>query len=437
MKKLLSLLLGCLISFQAIADTNAVLPFQHWTTAKGTRVYFYPAQDLPMVDIKVAFYAGSAYDHNKLGIAELTASLLDEGAGGMNADQIAEALETLGAVLNIRISRDASVISLRSLSESTILPQALTLLRTIIGNPSFSQKAISRKKRQQVAAIQQNKQSPSTIASLAFFKKLYGDHPYANPTLGKIETITKISKRDIKTFHQTYYVAKNMVIIIVGQLSRKKASTIADEISNSVAKGMHAKPLPDPKATNEKTVSEEISYPATQSNIRIGQIGISRADADYFPLMVGNYVLGGGMVSRLYNEVREKRGLSYSVYSTFYPMVSKGPFLIGLATRNNQSKQALTVSTETLENYINTGPSKEELALAKQYLVGSFPLSLESNSAIADNLLLLGFYQLPLNYFETYRSMIKNVSQKQVREAFQKHLDPKKMVIIRVGKNTA
>lgn len=418
------------------ASENTVLNIQHWKTTKGTRVYFVKAPQVPILDIQLVFAAGAARDGKKEGIAALTNALLNQGTETLSADDIATQFDAIGAKYNAVVARDMAVVSLRTLSESQFLKPALTTFQRVLVTPSFPENAFDREKKSQLIALAQQQEQPRTLASLAFYKTIYSSHPYGHPVLGSIGSVKKLQREDVLSFYQRYYVAKNAIIAIVGAVTTEQAKKIAENITKGLSSGRSAKTLPAPKNLKKK-IQKHIQYPATRTNIRLGQIGITYSESDYFPLIVGNYTLGGGMlVSRLENEVREKRGLSYSVYSMFFPMAVKGPFLISLGTRGNQTQRALRITQQTLQKFIKEGPTPEEVDAAKKNITGGFPLRLESNRAIMNMLLRIGFYKLPLNYLDTYIDKVNAVTPKQIQKAFQKHLNPNKMAIITVGKYT-
>jgi zinc protease len=189
-----------------------------------------------------------------------------------------------------------------------------------------------------------------------------------------------------------------------------------------------------PAAADAAAHTVRIDYPTTQTHVLIGQPGISRDDPDYFPLYVGNHVLGGsGLVSRISEEIREKRGLSYSAYSYFTPMRQRGPFTIGLQTRNDQVEQALQVARDTLQKFIEEGPTARELEESKQNITGGFPLRLSSNKKIVGMLAMIGFYQLPIDYLDTFTTRVEAVTLEDIRDAFSRRIQPGNMVTVLVG----
>jgi zinc protease len=335
----------------------AMPPIQHWQTNNGVSVYFVPAPDLPMVDVEVVFDAGSARDGDKLGIAALTNGLLSEGAGGYSADQIAETFDNLGAEIGISAGRDMATVSLRSLTESQLLQPALKMLAVLLVQPDFDEAPLERVRQQTLVGLKYQQQSPSAIADEAFYRAVFGTHPYATPSDGTPESVVALSRDNIRAFHARYYVAKNAIVTIVGALDRKMAEELTTQIVGELPSGEKPPTLPSVAALSEAQTIH-IEHPSTQTHILMGQPGIARGDSDHFALYVGNYILGGsGLVSLLAEEVREKRGLAYSVYSYFSPWRVAGPFLASLETRNDQTAQALKVMQDVLRDFIEKGPT--------------------------------------------------------------------------------
>ena len=219
----------------------------------------------------------------------------------------------------------------------------------------------------------------------------------------------------------------------MGDLGKGEAKRVAKKIAGSLVAGSKAPSLaPVHELASEKI--RRIDFPSTQTHIMMGMPGMRRGDPDYFPLYVGNYILGGGgLVSRLSQEIREKRGLSYSVYSYFYPLRDNGPFVMGLQTRNNQSEQALKVMRATLADFVKNGPRKEELEAAKKHITGGFPLRLDNSGKIAGYLAVMGFYELPLTYLDDFNKRVEAVTLEQIDDAFRRRVNPDRMVTVVVG----
>lgn len=427
-------LLGVALAGLFTATVTAASPkIETWTTANGARVYFVPAPELPMVNIRIVFDAGSAKDDGKDGVAQLTNGLLGEGAGELNADQIAERFEGLGAQFGGSAQRDMAIVSLRSLTEPSLLNPALDTLTTVLTQPTFPADAFERERTRTLVALRSQEESPEDIASKAFFAALYPGHPYGTPPLGTEASIKALSRDDLVNFYRRYYVARNATVAIVGALDRAGAERIAEQVVGQLPEGTAPAAVPPAKLPAEGEITR-INYPSGQTHILLGQPGLTRDDPDYFPLYVGNHILGGsGLVSRISDEVREKRGLSYSSYSYFIPMRAAGPFTAGLQTRNDQADQALTVLQDVMKEFIAKGPKETELTAAKKNITGGFALRLDSNSKIVDNLAMIGFYRLPLDYLDTFNKRVEAVTTAQIRDAFQRRIDPQRMVTVIVG----
>jgi zinc protease len=410
-----------------------VLPIRHWQTHNNVQVYFVQAKQLPMLDVRAVFDAGSRYDGQQYGLAALTSSMLNEGVNTLNADQIAEKFDNIGAQFSANTSRDMSILSLRCLTKKPILNSAVSLFNKIITQPTFPQDALGRLKNQALAVIAQQQQSPATVANKTFFENLYKDHPYAHSIVGKKETVNKITQQDAQQFYKKYYSAKNMSLILVGDVSLKKAHDIAAKIVNKLPGGNKAsgQALANPV---EKKLVQKINFPGTQSYIRVGCLGINYQDPNYYPLLVGNYILGKGMlISRLFLKLRQQHGLTYSAKSHFLLLQERGPFMISLQTKNESATKALKMTKQVLREFVHFGLTPQELASAKKYLLGSFALKFDSNAKIANALIPLAFYNLPENYFDTYKQKIDAVTNSQIKSAFQKIMGKQKLVTVLVG----
>jgi len=405
----------------------------HWQTEQGTRVYFVDAPQLPMVDIRLIFDAGGARDGDLPGTALLTNAMLKEGTADSDTNAIAAAFDDVGAKFGNESERDMAILSLRSLVEENALNQAVDMFVELSSQPAFPKDSFERLKNQLKTSLQAQKQSPEVIAERNFYQALYGDHPYGQMPSGNEESLEKITTANLEAFFKQYYVAQNAVLVIVGDLRQAEAKVLADKITSAIPRGEAAAPLP--AVDDLATASEQhIEFPSSQSHLLVGQPGTTRTDPDYFELYVGNHVLGGGgLVSIINDEIREKRGLSYSAYSYFRPMREAGPFQLGLQTRNEQAEEALTVLRQTLRDFVKNGPTEEQLEAAKQNITGGFALRLDSNSKIADYLGVIGFYQLPLDYLDKFKQRVNAVSKAQIQDAFLRRVDPDKMATVIVG----
>jgi zinc protease len=405
---------------------------QSWHTVNGARVLFVQAPELPMLDVRVVFNAGSARE-GRPGVATLTNAMLTQGAGAWNADQIAERLEAVGSDLEVGSLRDMAWVSLRTLTREPALDTSLETLTTLLGDPTFPKPDLERLRKNTLVALGQDEQQPRVVGSKALYQALYGTHPYAHDPSGTKDSVAAISLSELTEHFRQYYVAKNAVVAMVGAVDRAQAERIASQVTSGLATGAPVPPLA-PVAELGHGQLERLDFPSSQSHVYVGQPGISRTDPDYFPLYVGNHVLGGnGLVSLLSEEVREKRGLSYSVYSYFLPMQQRGPFVMGLQTKNRQTDQALDVLMQTLRRFLKEGPTEKELRDAKQNITGGFPLQIASNAKIVEQLALIGFYDLPLDYLDAFNAKVEAVTAAQIRDAFQRRLRPEHFATIVVG----
>ena len=424
-----------LVCLLVSAQAQAGLKIQQWQTSNGSSVYFVENHDLPIIDISTAFYAGSARDDAaKPGVAAITRHLMTLGAAGLSEEKISQQMADIGAQLGGGIDDDKSSLSLRTLSSALERDKALALYMKILQKPDFPEDVLAREKSRVIAGLKEAATQPETIADKAYSKALFGSHPYGFNT--EPAQVEKVDRYDVEKFYRLHYGAKGAVIALIGDMSRAQAEQIANQISVDLPKA--DKPAPLPAVTYPVAPSEQrIAHPATQAHILLGYPGMKRGDADYYSLYVGNYILGGGgFVSRLTEEVREKRGLVYSVYSYFMPMAELGQFQIGLQTKRDQADAALGLVRETLDKFIKDGVTEAELKAAKQNIVGGFPMRIDSNGKILDYLSLIGFYHLPLTYLDDFNQNISKVTTAQIKDAFSRRINPNNMVTVVVGGDT-
>ncbi|AZE14122.1 MULTISPECIES: M16 family metallopeptidase [Pseudomonas] len=414
------------------APSRRSLDIKTWSTAEGAKVLFVEAHELPMFDMRLTFAAGSSQDGDAPGLAMLTNAMLNEGVAGKDVGAIAEGFEGLGADFGNGAYKDMAIASLRSLSAPDKRTPALQLFADVVGKPTFPADSLARIKNQMLAGFEYQKQNPGKLASLELMNRLYGSHPYAHSSDGTAQSVPPISLAQLRAFHAKAYAAGNVVIALVGDLSRSDAEAIAAQISSALPKGPALAKIPQP--TEPQASVGHIEYPSSQTSLLLAQLGIDRDDPDYAALSLGNQILGGGgFGTRLMSEVREKRGLTYGVYSGFSPMQARGPFMINLQTRAEMSEGTLKLVQDVLADYLKTGPTQKELDDAKRELAGSFPLSTASNADIVGQLGAIGFYNLPLSYLEDFMQQSQSLTVEQVRDVLNKHLSADKMVVVTAG----
>lgn len=405
---------------------------QQWRTDNGVPVLFMQARELPIVDLRIGFGAGSAWDGEKPGISQLVNSLLIEGSGKMSAQDIALEFEQVGAQLRRHAGRDISQLSLRSLSTASKLDPVIDVFSQIIARPAFPQAALDRDRAAMIVDLAQRKTRIGSLLSTTFMQKLYEGHPYQNAAIVSESSLNSIKRQDLVQFHARYYVAENASLAIVGDLSLEQARHYADKVAAHLPRGKAAAMLPEPAPTQAETIRMDFDTPQTQ--LRIGMPVISRRDPDYYALVVGNHILGGnGSHSRLMQKIREEQGLSYSVYSSLSPLDVAGPFEMGLQTSNHQLDAALDSLEQLLRDFIENGPTAAELELAKKNITGGFALRLDSNRKLLNQLSVMGFYRLPLDYLDEYARNIRAVSLEDVSRAFRHRIRPEQMIRVIVG----
>jgi len=416
-----------------VSSAQAKLDIKHWTTPEGAKVFFAQTKGLPMLDIQLNFDAAASRDGDQFGLASLTSALLGTATKYHNEEQIINAFESAGAQFSNSSLKDMSIVSLRTLTRQPILNKSLDIFTEVIAQPSFKQAYLTREKRQTLRAIEAAKQAPASVASLAFDKAVFADHPYAHAKIGTQETISQISLKDIKRHYQQYYVAKNLTIALVGDISKVQAKQIARQISRGLNVGKKAKvnsivlPL-------EKLQAIHIEFPSKQTHLLIGQAGINRSHPDYYPLYLGNHIFGGsGLTSILSDEIREKKGLAYSAYSYFTKMQSNGFFMMRMQTKNSQTEEAKKIAIRTLEYFITRPMAQQQLQDGKDNIIGGFALETASNANILTYLSIIGFYNLPLDYLSGFTDIIKDISAEDIQKSYERLIDMDKLIVLSVG----
>ena len=423
------ILIAAFAFFATVA--HAAPKIEHWVAPSGARVYFVETHVLPILDVAVDFAAGTVYGPpDKIGVAGLTRGLLETGAGDLDEEKISARLVDIGARMGGSADADRAGMSLRTLSSKAEREAALDLLRTVLSAPTFPEGALAREKARTIAGIREADTRPDSIAAKRFAAAIYPGHAYG--LSATVESVERITREDLLAFHRGHYAAKRAVVSIIGDVSRAEAEAIAQRLTEALPAGKAGAAVPPVARPARATL--KIDHPATQSHIHIGAPAIARSDPDYYALLLGNYVLGGGgFVSRLMQEVREKRGYAYSVYSYFAPRKLEGPFEIGLQTKREQADSAIKVVEEVLGDFLGRGPTEKELAAAKKNLVDGLALRIDSNAKILGYLSTIGFYDLPLTYLDDFPARINAVTVEQVKAAFARHVKPEQLVTVIVA----
>ena len=421
----------------------AAIPIQHWVLANGAKVYLVESPAIPMLDVQIDFDAGSRRDPpDKVGLAGVAADVLEKGVvarGGLPAldeNALGEAWADLGASFDSSAGADRMSFSLRTLTEPDLLDKAVALAARQIGEPAFPDNVWQRGRQQIIAALKESYTRPGSVAGRAYAKAVYGAHPYGYETTEA--SVGRINVADMRAFYDAGVVACRARISLVGAVTRAQADAIAQRLlarlPQAACASLAARPAVPEVAALQQAEQKVIPFDSAQAQVLLGQPGYKRSDPQFFSLLVGNYILGGGgFVSRLSNEVREKRGLTYSVSSSFSPGLHAGAFTVGLQTRPDQTGQALEITRKVVRDFVADGPTQAELKAAKDNLVGGFALLIDSNRKLLGNIANIAWNDLPLDYLDTWTQQIEKVTVADIKTAFSQKLQPDKMVTIILG----
>jgi len=421
-------------------SVQAALPVQHWVQPSGVAVYLVESPAVPMVDVQVDFDAGSRRDPaEKAGLANVTAGMTTkgvramEGAPALDENALGEAWADLGAAFSAGASNDRMSFSLRSLTYTDLLARAVALAARQLAEPTFPPDVWLRERERLSAAIREANTRPGTVAGRAFAQAVYGAHPYGYEMTE--ETLARINVADMQALHARSLQPCRAKVSIVGAVTRAQADALVQQLfARLPTTACEAQPPVAEVAPLTAAVQRNIPFDSAQAHVLIGQPGYKRDDPDFFSFTVGNYILGGGgFVSRLMTEVREKRGLTYGVYSYFTPGLHAGAYTVGLQTRPDQAVQAVQVAREVVRKFVAEGPTEIELKAAKDNLIGGFALRIDSNRKLLDNVANIAWNNLPLNYLDTWTQQVARVTLADIRAAFQRTLQPERMVTVVIG----
>ena len=431
----------CLFTFCLFSNAHAILPIEKLDSYKGAKAYLVQTKALPMVDIEVSIDAGDRYDPaGKSGLADMVAGLMNYGVksekGVLTEAQIADEIADLGANIGLSVSGERAILRIRSLSRKDLRDRAVQLAAAMLSAPTYDSKIVEREKQRTITSLLEAETKPEFVLERRFKKSVYGNYPLADsPT---VKSVAAVSVNDLVQFHKQFYRSDRMIVSIVGDIDRAQAEEIVKALLKQIpASGQPIAKLPElERSPVEPLAQREIQIPfdSQQAHIAMGMTAVARNNPDYFPLLVGNYVLGGGgFVSRLMAEVREKRGLAYSVFSYFIPGKENGIFQAGLQTKSDQAALALEVMSSTTAQFIADGPTPSELMAAKANLVNGYPLRIDNNRKLLDNVSSIAWNDLPLDTMDVWTKQVEAVTLEQVNAAFKKYLAMDRMKIVVLG----
>ena len=429
--KSLPLILALALSTTAQAGVD----IQRWTTGNGTEVLLVEQHDNPIVDMQVNFKgAGSVFNpEGKSEVAEFTAALLTDGTEKLDEEAFNAAADDIAAQIGSSSGQESSAAVLRSLSRPETLKQAAGLLNQSLTRPRFDPAVFDRRQKEAVTALQQQETTPDFTAGRALTKLAYPDHPYGSGANITTESIRKVNLDDIRAFHRSHYGKDNAIVAIVGDINRKQADRLVKNVLNGLPeRSSAAKNVP--AVQQQPAQRRDIPFAGEQAQVLLGMPLIKRHDPDYYALVAGNYILGGGgFDSRLMKVLRDRHGYTYGVHSTLEPATEAGMFTIGYSTQKKNTKDSLVQAQAVIKQFIEEGPTEEELAQAKANIIGSFPLRFDSNAKLVKYLSIIGHHNLPNDYLEAYPKAIGKLTVEQVKDAWQRRVKPEDLHIVVVG----
>jgi len=428
---LISILIGLtLVLFSGPADAFKI---EKVTSPGGIEAWLVREHSIPMIAINFAFRAGAALDpEGKGGLADMVSSLLDEGAGKLDSQAFQTRLEDIAASLRFRAGRDTFRGNLRTLSKYR--NDAFHLLRLALASPRFDAKPVARIRAQLMVGLKRDAEDPDSIAGRLWFKTVFPDHPYGRPVDGRIESIQAITTDDLKGFVSRRLARDNLVIGVVGDITADELAVRLDEMFGGLP--AHAASAEVPEATPAAVgLTVVVDRDIPQSVVVFGQQAVKRDHPDYYAAFVMNRVLGGGgFSSRLNIEVREKRGLAYSVYSYLNPLDHVGLIMGAVATANARVAESLSVIRAEWKRMAEAGVAETELAAVKTYINGSFPLRLDSNRRIARILVGIQLNRLGIDYLDRRSSLINAVTVGDIRRVAGRWLKEDRLTVVVVGR---
>lgn len=421
----------CLLTLVA-SPSLAGVEIQKVQSRSGITAWLVEDHDIPVIAVNIAFKGGSATDPaNKAGLATLVSGLLDEGAGDMKSEDFQRRLEDHSIELSFRASRDTMNGSMRTLSKNR--DEAFTLMGLALTSPRFDSAPVRRVRSQLLAMIARSDEQPEALASKSWYKLAFPGHPYGQPELGTPETLKAITTQDISEFARTHFARSNMIVGVVGDIDATTLSALLDETFGTLPIAAEVTQPTDVKAAPEPGI-HVIQTSSPQSVVVFGAAGIKRRDPDWYVAYVMNYILGGGgLTSRLADEVREKRGLAYGVYTNLYPFDHSALFLGSVGTRNEKVAESIDIIGKEIARLRDQGVTEEELKNAITYLTGSYPLKFGSSEEIAGQLVLMQLEDFDTSYVNKRNSYIESVTVPQIQRVAKRLLKPEALSWVVVG----
>lgn len=431
--RIAGLLVAFILTMASATAVDAQMKIQEVTSPSGIKAWLVESRQAPLIALRFGFAGAAAQDPDgKEGIASFVSGMLDEGAGDLKSVAFQERQEELAVRMSFEAGRDMFTGSFQTLTHNA--KEATELLRLALTKPRFDADAVDRIKKQILTGLKFDQNDPRRVASKEWFKLAFKDHPYARPVKGTMESVDRIGRDDLSDFVRKVFTRDTLKIAVVGDIDAGTLGPMLDRIFGDLPASSDLKPIAEakpPKGPLQKVI--EMNVP--QSVAVFGHGGFKRKDKDFVSSYVLNYILGGGgFNSRLTEEVREKRGLAYSIYSYLAPFRYAAIYAGNVATENKSMARSLKVIKGELRRMADKGPSAEELKNAKQYLTGSYPLRFDTSSKIASQLMWIQIEDLGIDYIDTRNSQIEAVTLKDIRRVAKRLLNADGLIITIVGK---
>jgi zinc protease len=402
------------------------------TLPNGLKVIVIENHEQPIVYVSFVVKSGSTYDGELPGLASVTAELLTKGTKTRSATQIAEEIDFVGGSLNATASWDATNVSVLVLKK--YLGVGVDILQDVVLNPTFPEEEIERVRTQRLASIKQSKAEAGYLAGVRFSKELFAGHPYANESGGNEESIQKMKRDDLVKFYQTHFIPNNSFIIFAGDITPSEALPLVEKYFGGWKKGKNPhKEFQTVKDVNQTKVVIVDKPGAVQSAIRIGHLGIDRKNKDYVKVYTLNTLLGGYFNSRINMNLRETHGYTYGASSFFDARIYPGPFIVSADVRNEVTDSSIAEVIKELKRIIDEPVPEDELKMAKDYIVGSFPLQIETPAQVASRVMTIEIYGLPKDFYDRFREEVKKITAKDIQETARKYLHADKLLIVVSG----
>jgi len=411
-------------------------PYQIQTLPNGLQVIAVLHHEQPAVSMRLLIRAGSAADpKEKAGVAHLTATLLDQGTTTQSAGQFNDAIDFIGGAVNTGAGSDLSYANMVVMKDS--FDSSLRMLSDMIRHPAFADEEIARQRQQILSSLQVSFDDPDFIANAVFDRLVYGFHPYGMPQSGTPETLAAITRADLVAFHQKYFVPNNAILAIVGDVTAEEAfASVRRVFGDWERRDVPAVPTADPPSATRRVLV--VNKPdAVQTEVRVGHVGIPRNHQDYMAVNLAIRILGGEGSNRLHQVLRTARGLTYGAQADFDTYKESGDFQAETNTRTAATGEVLRLIVEEFWRLQRDRVSERELSDAKAYLMGSFPLTIETPNAIAMQIVNVVFFGLPIDQLQTFRDRVNAVTVDDVQRVARLYLKPDRLSVVLVGNASA